>query len=289
MKTAAALLFVLLCSAALRAQQGKPPALPDDEENLLKVADERLNNSQNQDAEQAYRRFLEKFPSSPKAEGALAGRARALRNLGQHQESRGVYARLFERFPKADNYWSYRLEAAETWLSQGLWGRAVDAFRDIANETKDREFRSRAILEIWRMTGKQLSLQVTQTFTTGQNPEFSIQALGLPKVAIRVYRVKYESVLPHLSEITGTNIEGGLDKVPPEARTLVKEWTEGFKPDLSSKNVKVPSDESGIYIVEAEAEGVIQTVTALVGRYGIIAKTAAEKLVCFVQDRVSSR
>src|SRR5205085_2104748 len=148
--------------------------------------------------------------------------------------------------------------------------------RDVANETKDRELRSRAIREIWRMTGKQLTLQVSQTFTTGQEPEISIQALGLPKVALRAFRIKYEAVVPHLSEIIGTNLEGGLEKVPAEARTLIKEWTEDFKQDLHSKNVRIPSEESGITIVEAEAEGVIQTATALVGRYGVIAKTAAE-------------
>ena len=246
MTTALALFFL----SSFAAQD---PSADDEEKLFTRSIARALETIPNPEGERACREFMEKFPKSKRLEEVLRTLAHLTHyRAGGCEEARRLYARLLEQFPKSESTWTFRLDAAETWRTQGLWGRAVDAYREIANETKDRMVRSSAVQGIWRITGQQLSLYQRQTFTTGQTPELQVSVQKLKGVTFRCSRIKYEALIPHLEQLSGSDFQGVVDKVGPESRTLVKEWVEPLKEYETYKAIPLPATESGLYVVEAE-------------------------------------
>jgi len=293
---AAALGLVFLVTGGLSyadLQQEKKDDLPADEAKLLEYAQNRMNRGEWQNADRALKRFVEKFPESKSLEQAY----QQLGNLHlwysrRHAEAREWYAKLCEKFPKSPQYWHYRFQVAQTYSYQSQRDKAIEEYMKISKEAPDASFRAQAIQQAWGLKNKYFHMNVNQTFTAGQEPVVHVGLRNIDKVVFRATRIAYDHLLEHLDGEDRANLHAALEKVGKEGRKTLKEWTAEYtytQNQWRQEQVKVPSTESGVYIVEGEHEGVTMTVTLFVTRYGLITKAAAERLLCFVQDRATSK
>jgi hypothetical protein len=286
--------FLLLASGALSAQQQKDEPLPTDEVKLFQFGQNHMNRGAWQQADRAFRAYLDKFPEGKQAEAAY-------NQLGyvhlwyshNHAAAREWFAKLCAKFPKSPSYWQYRMQIAQSYAYQQLREQAEQEYMKISKETPDANLRAQAIQQAWGMRGKHLYLHVNQSFTAGQEPVASLQLQKIDKVAFRAFHIPFDRLLEHLGGKDRRNLQAALEKVGPDGRRLVKEWTATYtyakNNDWKQEQVRVPSTESGVYILEAVHEEVAFSVTLFVTRYGLIAKAAAGKLVCFAQDRATSK
>ena len=284
-------------SAGSLAQERKtsaPQAMPQDEEGLLKYARQRMNRRQWRDADRAFKTCLEKYPSGAQAETVHT----QLGYLHQwysrrYAEAREWYGRFCEKYPKSQNFWNIRFEIARTFERQSLKAKAIEAYMAIGKEGPDARTRARGIQRAWRLKGKYFTMRVNQSFTAGQQPVVHVNLQNIDKVTYRATHIKYGSLLEHLGGDDSQNFMQSLSKVGKEGRKVIKEWEATYtypkKNRWRQEQVKVPSTESGVYIVEGEHEGVTMTVTLLVSKYGLVTKSAAGTLLCFAQDRATSQ
>jgi hypothetical protein len=271
-----------------------PQELPTDPEKLFEYAQACLNDGDWKESDRAFRAYLEKFPEGKRVEEVLFG----LGNLNLwHRESparaREWYGKLCEKFPASPNYWNYRFSIAQSYQQQDLKQKAKEEYTKISKEAKDPQVRVNAIQCLWGLENKYFYLNVNQTFTAGQEPAVRASLRNIDRVDYRVTRISYGDVLERLKEGEQANLHEAISKVGKEGRKILKEWTARYaypnNEQWREEEVKVPSTESGVYIVEGVHEEVTMTVTVLVARHGLIAKAAAGKLLCFAQDRVTSK
>lgn len=290
-----ALGFLLLGLPSYGAwMQERKTDLPQDEEKLFEYAQTHLNGGTWKEAERGYKAYLDRFPDGKNAEAAMV----QIANLhhwytNQYATSREWYLRACEKFPKSPNYWNYRLQAAQLWSYQGLKEKALEELRKIGKEAPDAQVRTSAIQQAWNVEGKYLYLHVNQSFTTGQEPFVQVQVAKIEKIDFRAEHIPFEAILKHLGTSEGANLHDAIAKVGKGERRALKEWTATYTYEKNNtwknEQVKVPSTESGVYVVEAEHDGVVMSVTLFVSQYGLITKSAAGKLLCFAQDRATSR
>ncbi len=290
---AAAALLAAAASLGALPPQGHQD-LPADEEKLYQHAVARMNQGLWLEADRAFKVFLEKFPQGKMAEAVHFQLGNLhLWHSRRHAEAREWYAKLCERFPKSPSYWSYRFHIAHAWQHQGLRERALEELEKIVKEAPDPQVRVQAVQQGWSLKGKSFHMSVNQSFTAGQEPVARVNLQKIDKVAYRATHIRYDRLLEHLVGDDAQNLLQVVAKVGKEGRRLVREWTAEYSYPADrgwrQEAVKVPSTEAGVYIVEGEHEGVTMTVTILVSRYGLITKSAAGKLVCFAQDRATSR
>jgi hypothetical protein len=290
----AAAALVGLAAGGSSPAQDRPGDLPADEAKLLEYAQQRMNHGQWREADRAYKALVERFPDSRRLEHVY----HQLGNLHhwysrRPAEAREWYGRLVEKFPKSPNLWSWRSEIAQTYASQNLRDKAVEEYMKIGKEAPDAAVRAGAIQQAWNLKGKYLTLQVNQTFTAGSEPFANVNLQGIDKVAYRATRIGYDALLKHLEGPDGANLHEAIARVGKEGRRILKEWTADYSYDRQNRwkneQVKVPSTESGVYILEGEHEGVTMSVTLIVTRYGLVTKAAAGRLLCFAQDRATSK
>ncbi|HXX92634.1 MAG TPA: MG2 domain-containing protein, partial [Planctomycetota bacterium] len=275
------------------APLSKPDEMPTEAPKLFEWAQNKMNQGLWKDADRGFKAYLEQFAQGEQAESAH----QMLGNLHQwyshrYAESRDWYARLCEKFPKSPNYWHYRIQMAQTWQSQNLRDRAIEEYLKIAKEAPDANVRAQAIQQSWQIKGKYFYMHVNGTFTAGQSPEVNVQLHNVDKVVYRAVHIPFAQVQKALGDPDGLNFQNAIAKVPAEGRTVLKEWTVEYTYDRNqwkNESLKVPSTEAGVYIVEGEHEGVTMTVTLFSTKFGIVTKSAAGKLVCFAQDRATSR
>jgi hypothetical protein len=297
---AAALGLVFLVTGGVSVagfEQAKPPGkqeeLPADEAKLLEYARNRMNRGEWQNADRALKRLVEKFPESKNLENVY----QQLGNLHlwysrRHAEAREWYTKLCETFPKSPQYWNYRFQVAQTYTYQNLREKAIEEYMRISKDAPDGNLRAQAVQQAWGLKNKYFHMSVNQTFTAGQEPSVHVNLRNIDKVVYRATRVAYDSLLEHLDGEDRSNLHAALEKVGKEGRKVLKEWTAEYAYDRNQwrqEQVKVPSTESGVYVVEGEHEGVTMTVTLFVTRYGLVTKAAAGRLLCFVQDRATSK
>ncbi len=291
----AAAALSVAAAGGLSTAQDKPGDLPADEQKLLEHAQQRMNHGQWREADRAFKAWLEKFPESRNLETVY----QQLGNLHhwysrRPAEAREWYERLCQKFPKSPNFWSYRFQAAQTWASANLRDRAIEEYMKIGKEAPDAGTRANAIQHAWNLKGKYLYMQVNQTFTAGREPFANLNLQGIDKVTFRAAHIGYDALLKHLGGADGLNLQQAVARAGKDARKLLKEWTVEY-PQNDKQNrwrneqVKVPAAGSGVYILEGEHEGVVMTVTLIVTKYGLVTKAAAGKLVCFAQERASSK
>jgi uncharacterized protein YfaS (alpha-2-macroglobulin family) len=290
--TLAFLLFALPSYGAWL--QDRKAELPTDEQKLFEYAQTRMNNGDWKEAERAFKAWLEKFPDGKNAENVY----QQLGNLHhwyshQYATSREWYAKLCEKFPKSPNYWNYRFQIASTWQNQNLRDKAIEEYRKISKEATDPNIRTNAIQQAWGVEGKYFYMHVNQSYTTGQEPVVHVQLSKIDKIEFRAVHIKFDAILEQLGKADGQNLRDAIAKVGKEGRRALKEWTATYTYDRNNywknEQVKVPSTESGVYIVQGEHDGVVMTVTLFVSQYGLITKSSAGKLLCFAQDRSTSR
>lgn len=287
--------FLLLALPSYGAwMQDRRTELPADEQKLLEYAQVRMNTGDWRESDRAYKAFLEKFPDSKNVEQTLV----QLGNLhhwysGQYAASREWYLKACEKYPKSTNYWNYRLMAAQTWQNQQLKEKALEEFRKIAKEAPDAQVRMNAIQQAWNVEGKYFYMHVNQSFTSGQEPVVHVQLAKVDKILFRAEHIKFDAILEHLGKSGSANLHDAISKVGKEGRQSLKEWTATYtyEKDNYWKNeqVKVPSTSSGVYVVQGEHDGVVMTVTLFVSQYGLTTKSSAGKLLCFAQDRSTSK
>ncbi len=290
---AVAFLLLALPSFAAWTQERKRD-LPQDEQKLLEYAQNHMNSGNWRESDRAYKAFLDKFPDSKNAEQAYV----QLGNLhhwysNQYAASREWYLKACEKFPKSPNYWNYRFQAAQTWQNQNLNQKALEEYRKIAKEAPDAGVRTSAIQQAWNVEGKYFYMHVNQSFTAGQEPLVYVQLAKIDKITFRAEHIKFDAVLEKLGSSAGANLQDAISKVGKEGRRELKEWTATYTYEKNNywrnEQVKVPSTESGVYVVSGEHDGIVMTVTLFVSQYGLITKSSAGKLLCFAQDRATSK
>jgi uncharacterized protein YfaS (alpha-2-macroglobulin family) len=278
--------------------QEKPPGrqaeLPADEQKLFEYAQNRMNNGDWKDSDRAFKAYLEKFPEGKNLEQVYS----QLGNLHhwyshQYVASRDWYAKACEKFPKSTNYWNYRFQIAQTWQNQNLRDKAIEEYRKISKDAPDASVRTNAIQQAWGVEGKYFYMHVNQSYTTGQEPLVHVQLAKVDKILFRATHIKFDSILEHLGKADSQNLHDAISKVGKEGRRELKEWTATYTYEKNNywrnEQIKVPSTESGVYVVQGEHDGVVMTVTLFVSQYGMITKSSAGKLVCFAQDRATSK
>lgn len=290
---AVAFLLLALPSFAAWTQERKVD-LPQDEQKLLEYAQTHMNSGNWRESDRAYKAFLDKFPDSKNAEQVYI----QLGNLhhwysNQYATSREWYLKACEKFPKSPNYWNYRFQAAQTWQNQNLKEKALEEYRKIAREAPDANVRTSAIQQAWNVEGKYFYMHVNQSYTTGQEPLVHVQLAKIDKILFRAEHIKFDAILERLGTDGTANLQDAISKVPKEGRRELKEWTATYTYEKNNywrnETVKVPSTESGVYVVSGEHDGIVMTVTLFVSQYGMITKSAAGKLLCFAQDRATSK
>ncbi|HYE99580.1 MAG TPA: MG2 domain-containing protein, partial [Planctomycetota bacterium] len=268
--------------------------LPQGEEALLRFAQERMNRNAWQEADRAYKAFLERHPGSAQAEQVHMHLGQLhLWHSRRPAEAREWYEKACARWPKSPNYWGWRFQIAQTFAQQNLREKAVAAYRAIGKEAPDAGQRAQAVQQAWNLEGKYFYMSVHQTFTAGQSPEVNVQIRGIEKIDFRAVHIAYDALIPHLQGADGADLHGAIGKVPAQGRRELKAWTQTYtydrNNDWKNESVKVPSTAPGVYLVEGEYDGVTMSVTLFVSRNGLTAKAAAGKLLCFVQDRATSK
>ncbi|HZE96724.1 MAG TPA: alpha-2-macroglobulin family protein [Planctomycetota bacterium] len=287
--------FLLLALPSYASwQQEKRGELPKDEQKLLEYAQTRMNNGDWKESDRAYKAYLDRFPDGKNLEQVYVN----LGNLhhwysNQYATSREWYLKACEKFPKSPNYWNYRFQAAQTWQNQNLKEKALEEYRKIAKEAPDAQVRTSAIQQAWSVEGKYFYMHVNQSFTSGQEPFVHVQLAKIDKIVFRAEHIKFDAILAKLGQDGTANLHDAIDKVGKEGRRELKEWTATYTYEKNNywkqEQVKVPSTESGVYVVQGEHDGVVMTVTLFVSQYGIITKSSAGKLLCFAQDRATSK
>jgi uncharacterized protein YfaS (alpha-2-macroglobulin family) len=290
--------LVAFGGASYATIQQIPPAkadeMPDDPTKLVDWAQGKMNQGLWKEADRGFKAYLEKSPEGAQVEQVLA----QLGNLHlwySHKpaEARDWYQKLCEKFPKSPSYWSYRMQVAQTYQSQSLRDKAIEEYTKIGKEAPDAQVRAGAIQQAWQIKGKYFYMHVNGTFTAGQSPEVNVQLHQIDKVLFRAVHIPFSEILKVLGDQDAQNFQNAIAKVPAGGRKVLKEWTQEYTYDRQNnwrnEQVKVPSTDPGIYIVEAEHEGVTMTVTLFSTRFGIVTKSAAGKLLCFAQDRATSK
>jgi len=287
--------FLLLALPSYGAwMQDRRTELPADEQKLLEYAQARMNTGDWKESNRAYQAFLAKFPDSKNAEQVHV----QLGNLHhwysrQYATSREWYLKACQKFPKSPNYWSYRFMVAQTWQNQQLKDKALEEYRKIAKEAPDAQVRTSAIQQAWSVEGKYFYMHVNQSFTAGQEPFVNVQIAKIDKIVFRAEHIRFDAILENLGKSGSANLQDAIAKVGKEGRHALKEWTVTYAYDKNSywknEQVRIPSTESGVYVVEGEHDGVVMTVTLFVSQYGLITKSSAGKLLCFAQDRATSK
>jgi len=289
-----AVAFLLLALPSYAAFQDRKPQLPTDEQKLFEYAQNRMNQGDWRESDRAFKAYLEKFPEGKNLESVYS-------NLGnlhhwyshQYATAREWYAKACEKFPKSGNYWNYRFQVAQSWQNQNLREKAVEEFRKIAKEAPDAAVRTNAIQQAWHAEGKYFYMHVNQSYTTGQEPLVHVQLSKIDKIVFRATHIKFDAILEHLGKADGRNLRDAIAKVGKAGRRELQEWTATYTYEKNNywrnESVKVPSTESGVYLVQGEHDGVVMSVTLFVSQYGLTTKSSAGKLLCFAQDRATSK
>jgi alpha-2-macroglobulin len=274
--------------------QDKKAELPKDEQKLYEYAQNKMNNGDWRESDRAFRAFIEQFPDSKQAEQAYS----QLGNLHhwysrQYVTSREWYTKACEKFPKSENFWNYRFQIAHTYQNQNLRDKAIEEYRKISKEAPEAHVRTNAIQQAWSVEGKYFYMHVNQSYTTGQEPLVHVQLAKIDKIVFRAIHIKFDAILEHLGKADSSNLRDAISKVGKAGRREIKEWTANYTYEKNNywknETVKVPSTESGVYIVQGEHDGVVMTVTLFVSQYGMITKSSAGKLLVFAQDRATSK
>ncbi|MBV8878928.1 MAG: hypothetical protein JO332_03080, partial [Planctomycetaceae bacterium] len=153
--------------------------------------------------------------------------------------------------------------------------------------------RTNAIQQAWNVEGKYFYMHVNQSFTAGQEPFVHVQLSKVDKIVFRAAHIRFDAILEHLGKADAANLHDAIEKVGKAGRRELKEWTATYTYDQNNhwrnEQVKVPSTESGVYVVQGEHDGIVMTVTLFVSQYGLITKSSAGKLLCFAQERATSK
>ena len=281
-----ALAFLAILAGSALAQD----PLPQEKERLYAYAQERTESGLHAEAIRAYEAFLERFPSAPEAEDALAMVAFLYQNsLHRTEDARRAYRRLCDRYPKSEHYWTWRYQIAVTFNPKSERKQALEEFGEIARKSTDPNVRTDALRHYWQLQDKELTLVADRTYTTGEEPAFRVLRKEVKELAYRAYRIDYSAFLPLVEERNDRDFAAMAEQIGRAERKLVKEWKVSYPVSNGDEVVPIPSAAGGVYVLEAEHDGFTMEAVAVVGRYGLITKSAAGKLLVFVQERATSR
>src|SRR5579862_4193812 len=208
--------------------QERKAELPQDEQKLFEYAQSQMNTGAWKEAERGFKAVLDRFPDGKNAEQACV----QIGNLhhwytGQYATSREWYLKACEKFPKSPNYWTYRIQAAQTWQNQNLKDKAIEELRQIAKEAPDAQIRTSAIQQAWNADGKYFYMYVNQSFTAGQEPVVFVQLAKVDRIVFRAEHIPFEAILQHLGTSGTANLHDAIAKVGKDGRRELKEWKIG--------------------------------------------------------------
>ncbi|HLF92929.1 MAG TPA: MG2 domain-containing protein [Planctomycetota bacterium] len=286
MRSMPALAFLALIVASAIAQD----PLPQEKDKLIAYAQEQLQSGRYAESVRAYEAFVEKFPAAAEVEEALTSIASTYHSiLSLKEDARRTYRRLCERFPKSESTWDWRFQIALTFHPKTELKQALEEFGEIARKSTEPDVRTDALRHYWELQGKELTLVTDRTYMTGEEPAVRVRRKEMKEVAYRAYRIDYAAFLPFVNEGEGRGFATMAEKIGRADRKLLKEWKETYPVSNGDETVPIPSTAGGVYVLEAEHDGFTMEAVAVVGRYGLITKAAAGKLLCFVQERATSR
>ncbi|MHC4164400.1 MAG: MG2 domain-containing protein, partial [Planctomycetota bacterium] len=262
--------------------------LPADEEKLFEYATSRLNRRQWRDADRAFQAYLERHPEGQRAEQVHYHLGQLHVSYAQRYEAgREWLGKFCSRYPKSTWYWHARFLIAQSFQTQNLKSRALEAYRALVKECPEENFRNSAAQTVFRLQNKYLRPYVNQSFTAGTNPQIRIGSRNINSAKLRLFRLAFADVVEHLRP-GATSVPDAVKKV--KRKELVKKWSEilwTLRGNWRNKNVTLPVTEAGIYLVEVEHDGITFSLTVLVNRYGLVTKQAAGEMIVFAQDRVT--
>jgi len=262
--------------------------LPADEGKLFEYATSRMNRRQWRDADRAFQAYLARHAEGRRAEQALYHLGQLHVSYSQRYEvGRQWLGKFCSRYPKSTWYWHARFLIAQSFQAQNLKSRALAAYRVLVKECPERNFRDSAAQSVFSLQNKYLRPYVNQSFTAGTNPQIQLGSRNIASAELRLFRLASADVVEHLRP-GATSVPDAVKKV--RRRELVRKWSELLwspKGNWRTKKITLPVQESGVYLVEIEHDGITFSLTVLVNRYGLVTKQAAGEMIVFAQDRVT--
>ncbi len=292
MKPIALFVFSLAAAAAATLAAQDPPTpddLPQDEAGLLEHAQGLLYEGQPERAEQACRRFIERFPKSARLAEAHGLLCDALGDQGRDVDARAIIADFVEKHPTDPGVWNMRARLAWWHQHQSRADEARKLWLQIAREAPDLDDRTNAIKQMWQIDRKGLIVAAGKSFDAGQDIKLESNIHGFDKISFRVQRIACDT-LARAIESGSPDIGKALVAMRTEKRTLVKEWTREYeKKGEYSHGIEFPGGEPGLYVLEATHDGFTIPVPVYVTRYALITKVGRDKLVVFAQERATGK
>jgi len=279
-------LLLVVSAACLTVLAEDKESLPTTEKGLFDYAQQHSNRRNWRKGEQAYKLLLERYPKTQYREevyfrlGLLH-----MRRSRNYTEAVAWLDRLLKEMPDGIRAWPARFQRAELYGRMKQIAKAVEQMREIALKAPDASLRNSAAQRVLAIQNKYFGISVRQSFTEGETPFLQIQVRNINTVSLRMDRVAYADVIEFL-EPHRQNMTEAAAKV--KQRIKVKAWDSHFsqrKDNWAQHRVELPAVESGIYLVEAVVEGITYRVTVLVNKYGMIVKSAADRVLVFAQGR----
>jgi len=283
--------LVALAGSSLVALVGRQDDdLPKEEAKLLERANAAYNEGRWQEADRAYRKFIQEFPKSQQIETAYLQLAYTHEYYSNRPgDARDVLLEFIAKFPQSQQVWNARFQLGYVYQRLNQKDEAKEIFRQIIKESKDAGVRTQAIHQYWSLENKQFYLYVQQSFTAGQEAQATVNVYNVKSAKFRAYRIGYEPLVAALEKEETPDLRQALAKVAD--RKLLKEWTEDFKDagNWGQHAIKFGATEPGVYVLEGEHDEITLAVTMFVAKNGIVTKAAAGKLLVFAQDRATGK
>jgi hypothetical protein len=267
---------------------------PQDEEGLLKYAQEKLNKGFPGEAERAYERYLESFPKGKYLQKVLYQLGNIKFRLHKFVTARRLFRRLIREFPKGHLTPAAHFRLAESYQRQKMNARAKIEFRKIMKRYPDSPQADRAMEELMYLSKKRFYLSVYQTFTEGEEVRARFSGFNIDKVDFELYKLDTGEVIKAIErETKARNIQEIIRRLSTGKARLLRKWSERFKVKKDRwgyyrwqwKDIKCDVKHAGLYTLVARHGEFSRQVSIIVAKYGIIVRSAYDKTLVFAVDR----
>ncbi len=270
-------------------QDGKKPL---DEGQLFAAAEKSMKQSNFAQAERLFEEYLERFPSGKRREAVSFQRAMSELHQRKFQEARDHFTAFQKDFPESENASWAQYHFAQSLAQERRKADAAAAFKVLFKTYPDSPATENAVWRYWDLVGKTFYFSVYQSFTEGEPVEVQYSFRNIPRVHYRLFRVSLGDVISKVEKSDKIeNVRRLIGRMPRSSWSKVKEWEE--EPRQERRHLygalKLPLDEAGFYILEAEHDEVALHVNIIVARAGLVLKTAKGKTIAFAVDRRTSR
>src|SRR5688572_8124980 len=289
------LLTILLGAGAVAVAGNPGPSLqdPPSEEALWKEMSDHLGKDRMTQAADVLEKFIAAYPSSTRLPDAIYMLASFEEQRGRAAAAAERFGEFVRRFPKHDNAPQALLQRASLLARLRKKAEAKEEFKRLFKEYPGTDASQGGLWQYWNLDNKHFQFSVHRTFAEGQPVSVQAYLRNVDRVDYRLFRLDTAALLKRLEAGTAFHsVQELMATVPPDGREKLREWSDEPSYDSNrylSKEVKIDVPGPGLYIVQAEHDGIPVQVGIVVARYGLIVKSAPNRSVFFSVDRRTGR